>query len=205
MESPPTVGAAPGFLATVAARKERLRTELARVLEGRSQGAVLEIGCGHGHFLVRYAQEFPHRFCLGLDIVGERLARAERKRVRAGLEHLCFVRAEATEAIECLPPQVRLGEVWVLFPDPWPKLRHHKHRLIQSTFLQRLAERMVPGGQLYFRTDHFGYAEWTRAVLAAHPDWVVLPDAPWPFEEETVFQRKASSYTSLVAAVRIRG
>jgi tRNA (guanine-N7-)-methyltransferase len=195
-------GAKPEFVHRVESRLEQLRTELPPVLPPSPAAITLEIGCGHGHFLTRFAEAHPERFCLGIDILSDRLERANKKRNRAGLTNVHFHKAEAVELLECIPAGITFAEVFLLFPDPWPKKRHHKNRLVRSDFLESLAARMVPGGRFYFRTDHTGYFADGREVLEQHPRWTIDPAAPWPFEEATVFQLKAPAYQSLVAVVR---
>jgi len=97
-----------------------------------------------------------------------------------------------------LPAGTELAAIYVLFPDPWPKARHHKHRLLQPEFLGAIARRAGLGTRLYFRTDHEPYFVDTAAALRSHPDWQLV-DEPWPFEERTVFQARAPSFRSLVA------
>ena len=82
----------PAYLACMAERRESLRAEVARLLPPQAH-FVWEIGCGHGHFLTAYAQTHPEEYCLGIDINLERIRRATKKRNRAGLGHLHFVRA----------------------------------------------------------------------------------------------------------------
>ena len=188
----------PEFLARITERRAALRTELGRLLSP-PRPIVWEIGSGHGHFLVQYAQAFPEKFCVGVDIIRDRLNRSGKKRDRAKLTNCHFVQAEAREFFDALPAGVALQEVWVLFPDPWPKKRHHKNRILQTEFLEALATRAGEGTRLYFRTDH---AEYFSAVTALFPDlqtWRLDPAAPWPLEQETVFQARAPAYQSLVA------
>ncbi len=194
-------GAKPEFVHRVEARLEQLRTELPPVLPPPPAAITLEIGCGHGHFLTRFAEAHLERFCLGIDILNDRLERANKKRNRAGLTNVRFHKVEAIELLECLPTGITFEEVFLLFPDPWPKKRHHKNRLVRPDFLTSLAARMAPGGRFYFRTDHAGYFADGREVLEQHPRWRIVPSAPWPFEEPTVFQLKAPAYQSLVAVV----
>ena len=192
------MGPKPEFVEHVTQRRAALRAELAALLPPAAS-IVFEIGSAHGHFLVRYAGEHPQKLCVGVDLRGERVDRAKRKADRAKLTNCHFIRAEARELIECLPPDVTFAEVWVLFPDPWPKKRHHKNRLLQPEFFDFLAARTKPGARLYFRTD---YAEYFQEVAAFLPDlktWQPDPAAPWPMEHETVFQARAPSYQSLVA------
>ena len=180
-------------------RAKLLETLPADVAAG-TRALTLEIGCGHGHFLAAYAAAFPQEFCIGLDLISKRIERAKRKRELAGLENLAFFKAEAPELLLALPEKCRFGKIFFLFPDPWPKKRHHKNRLIQTEMLDRLAERSVAGTRLHFRTDHAEYFEWSRELVSAHPRWRPLPEAPWPFEHETYFQSiLPDAYRSLVA------
>ncbi len=168
-----------------------------------------EIGCGHGHFLTAYAQAHPKETCIGVDIVSDRIERAVRKRDRAKLANLHFLHADARLFLEQLPADVTFQRLFVLFPDPWPKLRHHKHRIMQPEFLTEAASHAAPGARLYFRTDFRPYYDDTKLVFAEHPRWEVMVDDTkpgterWPFEFETVFQsRAAEGYHSLIARVR---
>ena len=161
-----------------------------------------ELGCGHGHFLTKFASLHPERFFIGIDLLGDRLRKAGRKQAVGGVTNLRFVKAEADEFLACLSPAIKIEEAVILFPDPWPKRRHHKNRIIQDAFLEKLAHHMAPGGRLYFRTDHEPYLVWTHDKLSLHQSWKLLPDAPWILEEQTVFQARAASFGSLVAEVR---
>lgn len=189
-----------GFLEKIALRRSDLQAELARLLPA-PRPIVWEIGCGHGHFLVRYAQEFPTKFCVGVDLRLERLERSGKKRDRAQLPNCHFVRAEAREFLRALPPGVDLQEIWVLFPDPWPKARHNKNRLLKPAFFNALAGRAAPDARIYFRTDHREYFTEVVGFFAAGeiPTWRIDPAAPWLFEHETVFQARAPAYHSFVA------
>ena len=188
----------PEFIAHVAERRAALRAELAAMLPADAM-IVLEIGSGHGHFLARYAAEHPAKLCLGVDLIWERIIRAKKKATRAKLAHCHFVRAEARELIDALPAGVMFEEVWVLFPDPWPKKRHNKNRILQPSFFEFIASRTRAGARLYFRTDHAEYFQWVVAAMPRVRTWRVEPEASWPLEHETVFQARAPSYQSLIA------
>lgn len=159
---------------------------------------VWELGSGHGHFLTAYAQAHPNDHCVGIDLIGERVDRALRKKHRARLHNLEFVRAEAGLFLDVLPPRLRIKRAFILFPDPWPKARHHKHRIVSADFLHALAPRATSDCRVYFRTDFVPYFESGRSVFAAHRDWQIV-DESWPFEFETVFQSRAGRHHSLVA------
>lgn len=186
--------------ARMAERRRGLAAELERILPP-SGVFVFELGCGHGHFLDAYAAAHSERVCVGIDISSERIERALKKRDRGRRTNLHFLRAEARLFLEVLPTAARFSDVFVLFPDPWPKLRHHKHRIIQPDFLTALGARMEPAARLCFRTDFEPYFVSARETIGAHPRWRIV-DETWPFEYETVFQSRAPRYHSLVARPR---
>jgi tRNA (guanine-N7-)-methyltransferase len=188
----------PEFLATIRERRMHLRGELATLFPV-PRPIVWEIGSGHGHFLVHYAQEYPDKFCVGVDIVTDRLVRSRRKRDRARLPNCHFLRTEAREFLHVLPPGIIFEEIWVLFPDPWPKARHNKHRLLKPEFFEAVAGRAEPGAKFFFRTDHPDYFREVEGLLPAVKTWRIDPSAHWPLEKETVFQARAPTYRSLVA------
>ena len=197
-----TMGPSPEHVARMTERRERTRAEVA-ALPGIAGKIVWEIGCGHGHFLTGYAAAHPDQVCVGVDIILDRVERGERKRDRAGLGHLHFVRSEATMFLDVLPESTRFAGIFILFPDPWPKKRHHKNRLLQAPFMSRLAGLCDRGTPFHFRTDFAPYFEAVVEMLKEHPDWDLRPEIPWPFELETVFQKRAAgSYQSLIALRR---
>ncbi len=148
--------------------------------------------------MTAYAAAHPGRLCIGIDLVPERIARADRKRERAKLGRVHFLRAEARDFLAALPEHARFSAIYILFPDPWPKRRHHKHRIMQAAFMQEIAERAGEGTRLYFRTDHDAYFADVRSALRAQDAWRLV-DEPWPFEMPTVFQQRAQVHHSLVA------
>lgn len=181
-----------------ATRLAELRAGLDALWRTSPPAITLEIGCGHGHFLNAYALVHPDEFCLGIDLIADRVERARKKAQRARLTNLAFFQAEARLLLEALPTAVRFGRVFVLFPDPWPKRRHHKNRLIQSEFLAALLPWTSPGTRLYFRTDHEPYYRDAAATLQSATGWQLV-DEPWPFEFETVFQSRVDSFHSCIA------
>jgi tRNA (guanine-N7-)-methyltransferase len=191
------------YLAQVAERQEQLKFKLKSWKDSlRGRPCTLEFGSGHGHFLTHYAAHAPEKAFLGIDLLGSRLARARKKAERMGLENVEFIQAEATELLEAMPSDIFFEQAFMLFPDPWPKRRHHKNRMIQEEWLNRLADRMQPGGLFYFRTDDAAFADWTQAHLNAHTRWDCQANKTWPFEFTTVFQLKADRYFSIAASAK---
>lgn len=201
-EPHPTPAARASHHQLLASRREALRLEIAGWVSPGSS-FVWEVGSGHGHFLTAYAAAHPELTCLGIDLASDRIARALRKRDRARLPRLHFVRGDARLFLEALPAGASLSRIFILFPDPWPKLRHQKHRIIQPDFLNQAASRAAPGCELHFRTDFEPYFTEACATLRASPTWeVTTPQPPWPFEHATVFQNRAENHHSVTARLR---
>lgn len=179
-------------------RKRELKAFCSEILTGRFP-FTLEIGCGHGHWLTAYAETYPNEFCVGIDIIGHRIAKSELKRKNCSAQNLVFCRAESMEFIQSIPRTVKLKQVFILFPDPWPKTRHYKNRLIQVEFLDQLAAVMDKESRLYFRTDHNDYFKWASKKIQQHSAWELDRRYEWPFEKETYFQMIHPSYYSLSA------
>jgi tRNA (guanine-N7-)-methyltransferase len=163
---------------------------------------VWEVGCGHGHFLTAYAKAHPGETCIGIDITSDRIVRADRKRSRARLENLHFVRADADDFLVVMPESARFTAIFILFPDPWPKRRHHKNRVVKAEFLSAAAARAQKGTDLYFRTDHEPYFREVSSLVNSHRDWSEQTGREWRFDEPTVFEKRAARYFSLVAKRR---
>jgi len=185
---------------------EHIRRQQAELKERMSaslpqSGAItLEIGCGHGHYLVAYAEDHPDEFCVGIDLNWERIHRCQRKADRSGLKNLCFIRAEVMEFLAFLPEELFLGKSLMLFPDPWPKKRHFKNRMVQPEFLEVLRRVGGEGHRFYFRSDYEPYWEWTREHIEAAPGWELEPAMDFPEQTQTVFQQLThNQHYSLVA------
>lgn len=199
--TPPANSArSPRFLATLGERKDGLQRALAPIFSATTE-FVCEFGSGHGHFLVAYAKAHPTDVCVGVDIDPNRTERANRKQVRAKASRLHFIQADAGLFLQMLPAAASFRRVFILFPDPWPKKRHHKHRLIQTAFLDELRRRSSAHTRIYFRTDYAPYFENALNCFTRHAGWEIAEE-PWPFEHETVFQSRADSFQSLVAKPR---
>jgi tRNA (guanine-N7-)-methyltransferase len=187
--------------ARIAERRETLRSNLSGTL-GRTGPFVWEVGCGHGHFLTAYAAAHSDRTCVGIDISADRISRANRKRERSRLANLHFVLADAEDFLAVMPASAVFDAIFILFPDPWPKRRHQKNRVVTPTFLAAIAAASAKGTLLCFRTDHEEYFLEAAAAVRGHADWIPSNDHVMPFEEPTVFQKRAPSHFTLVAARR---
>ncbi len=176
----------------------RLGATLAAALAGRT-GITFELGCGHGHWLAAYAAAHSDEFCVGIDLITHRVERSVRKQTLSKLDNVIFLKAEAMEFLEALPGEIFLEKIFILYPDPWPKKKHHKNRFIQASSLDLLAKRAGPGASLHFRTDDADYFEWTRTHVETHGGWKLKAGNPWPFEQTTFFEERMKAKRDLEA------
>ncbi len=187
-------------IARITQRRSNLSELIARSVPSQTP-FVWEIGCGHGHFLAAYAAAHPAEVCVGVDISKDRIDRGLRKRNRAKLDNLRFIQADARDFLDALPAGATFSAVYILFPDPWPKRRHHKNRIMQPEFLAAAAQRAGQGTRLHFRTDYEPYFRDSERIIHQQADWQIV-DEPWPFEQLTVFQSRAASHFSFTARPR---
>lgn len=135
----------------------------------REAPLLIEIGFGGGHFLVDMAQKRPFANILGVEISLPALDKAERKVRTAGLRNVRLLQSDARYLLQTLCVPESIAEVYINFPDPWPKARQLHRRLINPGFLHLLATRLQPGGLLEIATDHADYALAITEALEATP------------------------------------
>ena len=117
----------------------------------------VELGSGDGSFLVAYAKQNPEHNFLGVERLLGRIRKTARKSVRAGLTNLRGIRIESSYLLEFLLPRNSVSALHIYFPDPWPKRKHQRHRLINERFPGLASQALVPRGRIYIRTDHLEY------------------------------------------------
>lgn len=136
-------------------------------LFGRHAPRVVEIGFGDGELLAEMAQRDPGTDYLGIEVhepgIGHCLLLIE----KLGLDNVRLIRHDAVEVLRQQIPDASLQGVNLFFPDPWPKKRHHKRRIIQPEFAQLLAAKLAPGGLFHVATDWAPYGEHIDAVMTA--------------------------------------
>ncbi|MCK5876342.1 MAG: tRNA (guanosine(46)-N7)-methyltransferase TrmB [Candidatus Marithrix sp.] len=138
----------------------------------RSAEKHLEIGFGNGDTLVTTAESHPEHDYIGIDVYKSGIGHLLIKIETAQLTNVRVIQADAVEILrDNLPPSC-LDAIYIFFPDPWPKKRHHKRRLIQADFVGLLAQRLKSGGKLHLATDWENYAQQMLAVLEASPEFV---------------------------------
>ena len=151
---------------------ESLRTVPSQVF-GRRAPLHLEIGIGDGENLLAMAAAAPANNFLGCEVHRPGLGHAL---LRIRDECLSNVRLMETDAVDLLSTiaPVSLDGIYIFFPDPWPKKRHHKRRLMQAAMLDLLADRLKRSGRLFFATDDAGYAESVLDAIERSPRWFNL-------------------------------
>lgn len=130
---------------------------------------VVEIGFGRGEFGIELARSAPDVAFVGVELSAKRVHKQARRLAKDVLRNLRLVHGRGEDALERLFEPGSLEAVWINFPDPWPKKRHHRRRLVQAPIVARIADRLAPGGLLHVATDDVAYAEHIDAVLAAEP------------------------------------
>tara|TARA_B100001564_G_scaffold68592_1_gene54210 strand:- start:361 stop:960 length:600 start_codon:yes stop_codon:yes gene_type:complete len=184
------------------AKQAARRAELVKMCRADLAGVdrmLFEAGCGHGHWLTDYAEANPGTICAGIDLISWRVRKGDEKKAKRGLKNLYFYKAELSEFLGALPAAIRFDRTVLLFPDPWPKAKHHRRRMVQQSFLDEVARRTDQGGEFCFRSDDRPYFDWTVEHLSEHPEWEIDESAQWPYESETYFQSLMDEYYSVVA------
>ena len=135
----------------------------------------LEIGCGKGGFLLRRAQEHPDKRLIGIEWASKFFRYAADRMARWGVGNVRILRTDAADFVKHHLPPVCLTALHVYHPDPWPKKRHHKRRLIQPPFVDAAVRALVPGGRWAVQTDHADYFEQICGCLLAHKELREIP------------------------------
>ncbi len=170
-------------------------------LFGRAGPVVLEIGSGMGDTTAEIAAAHPEVDYLAIEVHSPGVGSLLKHIAEQALTNVRVIQHDAVEVVRDMLPSGSLTGIHLFFPDPWPKKRHHKRRILQEAFARVLAERLAPGGYLHFATDWQDYAEHALAVLAATQGlrnsgdgFVPRPDA----RPETRFERRGLELGHLV-------
>lgn len=127
----------------------------------------VELGCGDAFFLTEYARLNPQVNFIGVERLMGRVRKVERKGQRLGLTNICGVRIESAYFLEFLLPPNAIEALHIYFPDPWPKKKHHRFRLINERFPTLAWQALRPGGIVYLRTDDGDYFQQMTEVFGA--------------------------------------
>ena len=152
--------------------------DLAALL-GNDHPIELELGLGKGRFILDAAERRAGHNFIGVEMAGKYLRLAHDRARRRGLENLRFVHGDAREFVEFFVAAASVSAVHVYFPDPWPKKRHHKRRLLDAGFFADAHRILAPGGRLWLATDHDDYYAAITEVLEAFDDRFETVEALW--------------------------
>ncbi len=162
---------------------------------GRKAPLIMEIGFGMGEGTLAYAADNPETDIIGVEVHEPGVGALMHGLQKAALTN---VRIYSTDAIQVLKEAIApktLAALHLFFPDPWPKKRHHKRRIVQPEFLELVASRLKPGGKIHMATDWQAYAEWMLEMLRSIPclkntseqgDYIERPE----YRPETRFERR---------------
>jgi tRNA (guanine-N7-)-methyltransferase len=151
---------------------------------GNKNPLIIEIGFGMGIATAEIAGAHPEKNYLGIEVhkpgIGRLLWEIEKRHIG----NIRIIEYDAVEVLAEMIPQGSVEGIHVFFPDPWPKKRHHKRRLITRPFTELLARRLRPGGYLYMVTDWADYGDWALGELSAtagliNPYTTFAPPQPW--------------------------
>ena len=142
--------------------------DLAQVF-GRKAPQIVEIGFGMGQATAQIAQARPDDDFVGIEVHAPGVGSLCKLIDEGGITNLRIVQHDAVEVLRDMIPEASLAGVHIYFPDPWPKKRHHKRRLVQGPFVKLIASRLAPGGYLHCATDWEEYAQQMLEVLSAEP------------------------------------
>ncbi len=180
-----------------------------RLFDAAPDDIWLEIGFGGGEHLATQAAAHPNIGFLGCEPFVNGVAKLLVQIDRAGLDNIRLHQGDARDLLDALAPG-SVGRVFLLFPDPWPKTRHHKRRFVSQETLDQLAQAVRPGGELRIATDIPDYCRWTLQHIRRHgafewlakgpADWRQRP-ADWP---ETRYEQKAIRQGRIPVYLRFR-
>ena len=148
----------------------------------------IEVGCGKGKFLAERAKQNPDCDFLGIERMLERVRLFDGKCRRGKIDNAKVLRLEALYTFHYLLPEHHARTVYVFFPDPWPKKKHHSHRLFGPLFLNALWKRLEVGGKLEFATDHREYFAAVKECFAADGRFAAVEPMARPKEAWTEFE-----------------
>lgn len=163
----------------------------------------VDLGCGDGTFLVAMAERFPERNFLGIERLFGRVSSACGRAARQAADNVRILRVETAYAVEYLLPPASVATAHLLFPDPWPKQRHHRRRLVTARFLAALHRAFVLGGRFHVATDQADYFTTIRELAAdsALREEPVAPEESFPL---TTFEKHFRKKGAPIYRLRLR-
>jgi tRNA (guanine-N7-)-methyltransferase len=171
-----------------------------------AQPLEVELGCGDASFLAEYARQNPHKNFIGVERLLGRLQKLDKKGRRLGLTNTRGVRIESAYFLEYLLPSHCAEALHIYFPDPWPKKKHRRHRLISERFPTLARGVLAPHGTVFLRTDDSDYFQQMNVVFDAAKEFEKVETPPALAEITTDFERdfNAQGIPTLRAAYRLK-
>lgn len=163
---------------------------------GNANPVICEIGSGKGRFLISSAAANSEINYLGIERAAKYHRLIRQKVERLGLTNVRLLNTDAAHFVQTYVPPLSVHRYYILFPDPWPKKRHRKRRLITEAFLDHLLPTLAPGGSIHYKTDYLDYFEQMLSVSRVRTDLLELqcrtitPDQADPEAADTNFERK---------------
>lgn len=172
----------------------------------QTQPLEIELGCGDASFLVDYARRNPAKNFLGVERLLGRIEKLHRKGSQLGLNNLRGIRIESAYLLQYLIPPHAAAALHIYFPDPWPKMKHRRHRLINDAFPALARRVLLPGGTVFLRTDDTDYFQQMNEVFNAAKEFEKAETPSSLAEITTDFERdfNAQGIPTLRAAFRLR-
>lgn len=181
--------------------------QLADIFPGRTRFPTeLDLGSGDGGFLLAMASHHSNRNFLGVERLLGRVRKTARQALRLDLPNVRVLRLDSDYAVHWLLPAGSFTRIHFLFPDPWPKHRHHRRRQFQPDFLRAIHRLLTPGGEFLFKTDHQDYFQHASVVAASAA--CPLEPSPWLpgdfFYPETDFEKQWRAEGRQIWQLRLR-
>lgn len=172
----------------------------------RAQPLEVELGSGDGSFIAQWAKLHPERNFIAVERLLGRLRKIDRKGRRAGLTNLRAMRLEAWYVVEYLLQPGTVNAIHIYFPDPWPKRKHRKNRLVNDAFTETAARALAPGGVVYLRTDDQDYYKQMVTVFDPNTKFVKVETPDELSKVVTDFEREfhKREVPTLSAAYRLK-
>ncbi len=164
----------------------------------------VDVGSGKGRFLLARAAEHPDTNYWGIERQYARVYRTAKKAHRRGLQNVRVARVEAVNGIATLLPDACVTSFYIFFPDPWPKRRHHRRRLICPPFMDLLDQKLMDQGCVHFATDHQDYADVVERVFADDERFVSIEPFQPTHAERTDFEVLFTGLSKPIRRLSIR-
>jgi tRNA (guanine-N7-)-methyltransferase len=142
-----------------------------REIFGNDQPVELELGAGDGGFILAYADRHRQRNFVATERLKGRVGKIAKRAAQRGLANLRALRLQSEYVVARMCPPASVSVIHIMFPDPWPKRRHFKHRLIQPEFIAALWRALADGGAVRFTTDHAEYFQWASRIWSTSAGW----------------------------------